>query len=168
MKLLLFTILIAFCTTNSISQTISKQKSKSAKLGKTGKKGKKDNSISTTFFTGRAKVKNGIRVYRLHLLTSADRNIVYQTKSIVYQRFPNQKQIVMNALPMYKLWFGSFLNKAEAERYKKILSPMFPDGIYIITDVVELVVHKVNKPAKVKTPAPVVQNNEKPTKKKSV
>ncbi len=75
--------------------------------------------------------------YRLQLMNSTDRPAIYNMKGKVYQIYPSQRMYVVAQAPFYKLRFGNFKTKEEAERYKKALSPMFPGGINIVPDIIE-------------------------------
>lgn len=89
--------------------------------------------------------------YRLQVLNSSDRNLVYKTKAMLYQRFPGNGVYVVSQAPFFKLRFGNFASKPEAEKYKKILSPMFPTGVYIISDIIEARIKKQANPDKEKS-----------------
>lgn len=86
--------------------------------------------------------------YRLQVLNSTDRNLVYKTKAMLYQRFPGNGVYVVSQAPFFKLRFGNFATKDEADKYKKILAPSFPTGIYIISDIIEARIKKPVSPDK--------------------
>jgi hypothetical protein len=86
--------------------------------------------------------------FRLQVLNSSDRNLVYKTKAMLYQRFPGNGVYVVSQAPFFKLRFGNFTSKQEADKYKKILGPMFPTGIYIISDIIEARIKKPVTPGK--------------------
>ncbi|MBL7727612.1 MAG: SPOR domain-containing protein [Dinghuibacter sp.] len=80
--------------------------------------------------------------YRLQVLNSTDRNLVYKTKATLYQRFPGNGVYVVSQAPFFKLRFGNFATKEEADKYRKILSSMFPTGVYIVPDIIEARIKK--------------------------
>lgn len=86
--------------------------------------------------------------YRLQVLNTTDRNLVYSTKAKLYQRFPGHGLYVVAQAPFFKLRFGNFASKEEAEKYKKQLAPMFPTGIYVVNDVIEARIKKTEKQPK--------------------
>ncbi len=88
--------------------------------------------------------------YRLQIMNSTDREAVYNMKGKVYQIYPLQRLYVVAEAPFFKLRFGNFTTKAEAEKYKKALTPMFPSGVFIIPDVIEGVVPKPTTPTTTK------------------
>jgi hypothetical protein len=88
--------------------------------------------------------------FRLQVLTSTDRSQIYAAKAKLYQQFPGNAIYVIAQAPFFKLRFGNFTTKAEAEKYKKMLSPLFPAGVYIVTDIIESRV-KLKSKTEVKT-----------------
>jgi hypothetical protein len=75
--------------------------------------------------------------YRLQVLNTQSRTDAYKLKSELLQRFPEQKSYVLYQSPYFKIRFGDFTDKAEALRYKKILSSIYPQVIYVVNDDVE-------------------------------
>jgi hypothetical protein len=75
--------------------------------------------------------------FRIQIVSSTDRTMVYSVKAQLYQRFPTQKQYVVAQAPFFKLRFGNFTTRKEAEGYKKLLSSSFPNGLVIIPDIIE-------------------------------
>jgi hypothetical protein len=80
--------------------------------------------------------------FRLQLLNSTNRPEVYSKKGMLAARYPTIKSYVLHQAPFFKLRFGNFTSRAEAEKYKKMLSSLFPAGIYIVNDTIEVYVQK--------------------------
>ena len=80
--------------------------------------------------------------YRLQVLNTQNRAQAYQLKSELLQRFPEQKSYVLFQSPYFKIRFGNFTDKAEALRYKKILTSIYPQLIYVVNDDVEYTASK--------------------------
>lgn len=87
--------------------------------------------------------RRNIPGYRIQVVNSADRNAVYAAKTKVYQQFPELKLYLMYQSPNYKLKAGNFRTQDEAEEYSKQLSKLFPSGVYVIRDTIEV---KVDTP----------------------
>jgi hypothetical protein len=87
--------------------------------------------------------RRSIPGYRIQVVNSADRNLVYAAKTKVYQQFPELKLYLMYQSPNYKLKAGNFRTQEEAEEYGKQLSKLFPSGVYVIRDTIEV---KVDTP----------------------
>jgi hypothetical protein len=76
--------------------------------------------------------------YRIQVINSSDRNVVFAAKTKVYQQFPELKPYLMYQAPNYKLKVGNFRTQDEAEEYGKQLSKLFPSGVYVIRDTIEV------------------------------
>ncbi len=76
--------------------------------------------------------------FRIQVISSTDRNRVYAAKSKIYQQFPDLKPYVMYQPPYYKLRVGNFRTQSEAEDFEKQLSQLFPSGLYVIRDTIEV------------------------------
>ncbi|PWT72423.1 MAG: sporulation protein [Bacteroidetes bacterium] len=81
--------------------------------------------------------------YRIQVINSSDRNKVFAAKTKIYQDFPELKPYLIYQPPNYKLKVGNFKTPEEADPYLKELSKMFPSGVYVIHDVIEI---KLEKP----------------------
>jgi hypothetical protein len=82
--------------------------------------------------------RRNIPGYRIQVINSSDRNSVFAAKTKVYQQFPELKPYLMYQAPNYKLKVGNFKTQEEAEEYSKQLSKLFPAGVYVIRDTIEV------------------------------
>jgi hypothetical protein len=80
--------------------------------------------------------------YRIQVISSTDRNKVFASKTKVYQQYPDLKQYLLYQPPNYKLRVGNFRTQEEAEDYEKQLSKLFPSGLYVIRDTIEVIPEK--------------------------
>jgi len=76
--------------------------------------------------------------YRIQVISSTDRNKVFAAKSKIYQQFPDLKPYVLYQPPYYKLRVGNFKTQPEAEDFEKQLSSLFPSGLYVLRDTIEV------------------------------
>jgi hypothetical protein len=76
--------------------------------------------------------------FRIQVINSPDRNKVFAAKARIYQQFPELKPYLLYQAPNYKLRVGNFKTQDEAEDYEKQLSGLFPTGLYVIRDVIEV------------------------------
>ena len=83
--------------------------------------------------------------YRIQVTSSADRNKVFAAKTKIYQQFPDLKPYVIYQPPNYKLRVGNFRTQAEAEEFERQLSPLFPSGLYVIRDTIEVTPEKLKE-----------------------
>src|SRR6516162_8317104 len=76
--------------------------------------------------------------YRIQVINSSDRNKVFSVKTKVYQQYPELKPYLMYLAPNYKLKVGNFKTPEEAQPYLDQLTQLFPSGVYLIHDVIEV------------------------------
>ncbi|MFM2359693.1 MAG: hypothetical protein RLY16_1686 [Bacteroidota bacterium] len=78
--------------------------------------------------------------YRLLILSTNDRPLAMQVRSQLLQKFPDQKVYMSFQPPYIKLKFGNFIEKADAERYKKDIDKykLVANNIYVVAETVEL------------------------------
>jgi hypothetical protein len=81
--------------------------------------------------------------YRIQVINSPDRNKVFAVKTKVYQEYPELKPYLIYQGPNYKLKLGNFKTEEEADPYVKKLSKLFPTGVYVVHDIIEI---KLDKP----------------------
>lgn len=80
------------------------------------------------------------RGYRLMILSSNDRNLAMKLRSTLLQKYPDQKVYMVYQNPFIKLKMGNFVEKAEAENFKKQLmrQGLVPGNIYLLAEMVEI------------------------------
>ncbi|HVW62728.1 MAG TPA: SPOR domain-containing protein [Puia sp.] len=76
--------------------------------------------------------------FRIQVISSTDRNKVFAAKTKIYQQFPDLKPYLLYQPPYYKLRVGNFKTQPEAEEFEKQLSSLFPNGLYVIRDTIEV------------------------------
>ena len=87
--------------------------------------------------------RRNIPGYRIQVINSPDRNKVFTAKTRVYQDYPELKPYLVYQAPNYKLKLGNFKTAEEADPYVKKLTKLFPTGIYVVHDIIEV---KLEKP----------------------
>jgi len=81
--------------------------------------------------------------YRLLIISTSSRDEAIAAKTKVYTYFPELKAYLWHQSPYYKVKAGNFKDKKEAEEYQKRMNIYFPNGVFIMNDIVEL---KLDKP----------------------
>src|ERR1700761_358899 len=76
--------------------------------------------------------------FRIQVMNTPDRNKVYDAKVKIYQEFPDWKPYLLYSAPNYKLRVGDFKSEDEANAALQQLSRLFPQGLYVIRDIIEL------------------------------
>jgi hypothetical protein len=76
--------------------------------------------------------------YRIQVINSSDRNKVFAVKTKIYQQYPELKPYLLYQAPNYKLNVGNFKTPEEADPYLKQLSKLFPTGVYLVHDIIDV------------------------------
>ena len=79
-----------------------------------------------------------VQGWRIQVINSPDRSKVFAAKATMLQEFPDWKAYLLYSSPNYKLRVGNFKTQEEAEDAVKQISRIFPSGVYVIPDVIEL------------------------------
>jgi hypothetical protein len=89
-----------------------------------------------------------MRGYRLLVINTNKRNEAIDAKTKIYTYFPELKAYLIYQTPYFKLKAGNFRTRDEADRYRKNLNSVFPKGVYIINDTIEITPEKDNTDSK--------------------
>jgi hypothetical protein len=78
--------------------------------------------------------------YRLMVLSSNDRVYAMNVRAQLLQRYPEQKVYMSYQAPFIKLKFGNFVDKGDADHYKRMIagSKMVKNNIYVVAEIVEI------------------------------
>ena len=82
--------------------------------------------------------RRSIPGYRIQIMNSPDRSKVLAVKTKVYEQFPDLKLYLLYQAPNYKLKAGNFKTQEEAEDFEKQLSGLFPSGLYVVRDIIDV------------------------------
>jgi hypothetical protein len=86
-------------------------------------------------------VRNARKVakgFRLLVINTNKRDDAIAAKTKVYTYFPELKAYLIYQSPYFKLKVGNFKERKDAEDYQKKLNRFFPNGVFIMTDIIEL------------------------------
>ena len=64
-------------------------------------------------------------------------NQAFKLKYDLLTNFPDQKAYVSYQAPYFKVKFGNFLRRDEAEKIRKQLTKSYPAGVFIVEDAIE-------------------------------
>jgi hypothetical protein len=78
------------------------------------------------------------RGYRLLVINTNNRNEAIAAKTKVYTYFPELNAYLQYQAPYFKLRAGNFKTRSEAEKYRKAMTSMFPKGVFIVNDIIEI------------------------------
>ncbi|MBM3413019.1 MAG: SPOR domain-containing protein [Bacteroidetes bacterium] len=76
--------------------------------------------------------------FRLLVISTTLREEALSAKTKVYSYFPELKAYLFHQSPYYKVKAGNFKDRKEAELYQRRLALLFPKGVFIINDIIEV------------------------------
>ena len=76
--------------------------------------------------------------YRLMVMSTNKRDEAIAAKSKLYSYYPDLKSYLLYQSPFFKLKVGNFRTRDEAEKYRKSMAPLFPKGVFILNDTIEV------------------------------
>jgi hypothetical protein len=80
--------------------------------------------------------------YRLLIVNTTNRNEAMDAKTKIYTYFPELKAYLGYQAPYFKLKAGNFKTREEADRYRQNLNSLFPKGVFILNDMIEVTPEK--------------------------
>jgi hypothetical protein len=75
--------------------------------------------------------------YRIQVTSTNDREKAFSIKADLLNRFPEENSYVMFQSPYFKVRIGNFLKREDAEKFRKKLNKLFPQGVYIVEDAID-------------------------------
>ena len=130
--LLLFSLLIfssSFAQTDSVNGVVIHKDPRADLLVK---KQAGINAIS------KKSIGHTMRGYRLMVLNTNKREDAINAKTKVYTYFPELKAYLIYQAPFFRLKAGNFKTRDEAEKYRKQMTPLFPKGVFIVNETIEV------------------------------
>ncbi|WP_205512278.1 SPOR domain-containing protein [Longitalea arenae] len=82
--------------------------------------------------------RSRVQGFRILVLNTNDRNKANSAKAKIYQEFPELKAYLEWKSPYMKVKVGDFKTRNEAEPYLSAIQRFFPNGVYIIRDIIEV------------------------------
>lgn len=97
---------------------------------------KKQSNINKTAIY---KTNNGqYKGYRVMVLRTNNKELAYRTKGSLLGAYPDTRVYMSYQAPKYILKMGDFLNRSDAEGLRKEIVRMFPSGVFVVPDVIQL------------------------------
>jgi hypothetical protein len=79
-----------------------------------------------------------VQGYRILVMNTQDRQEALQAKSVIYQQFPELTPYLVYQAPYFKVKVGNFLTSEEAENIVPSVKQVFPKGVFVVKDLVEI------------------------------
>lgn len=96
---------------------------------------KKQASINITAKKAAGRTMRG---YRLLIINTNSRDEAIAAKTKIYTHFPDQKAYLTYQAPFFKLKAGNYQTRDEAKRFQDLMNTLFPKGVFIIGDTIEV------------------------------
>jgi len=96
---------------------------------------KKQSSINASIKKSSARSGKG---FRLLVINTNKRDEAISAKTKIYTYFPDLKSYLTYQSPFFKVKAGNFKTREEAEKYRKNMNILFPKGVFIIHDTIEI------------------------------
>lgn len=103
---------------------------------------RKQSSINVTSKKSYARTMRG---YRLMVMNTNKRDEAIAAKTKVYTYFPDLKAYLVYQAPFFRLKAGNFKTRDEADRYKKQMTALFPKGVFVVNDTIEVKAEKTEE-----------------------
>jgi hypothetical protein len=76
--------------------------------------------------------------YRLLVINTNSRDEAIAAKTKIYTHFPDQKVYLSYQSPFFKLKAGNYQTREDAKRYQDLMNRLFPKGVFIMADTIEV------------------------------
>jgi hypothetical protein len=77
--------------------------------------------------------------FRVQVISTSNRDDAFKAKADLLAKFPDQKCYIIFQSPNFKVRIGNFLKRDDAENFRKQITNLFSQGIYIVDDAIEYV-----------------------------
>ncbi len=132
----IFFILLLFISVQSFSQDSSVIIHKDPRIDLLIRKQSEVNEIASR---DERRIGKG---FRLLVINTNKREEAIAAKTKVYTYFPELKAYLIYRSPFFRLKVGNFKERSDAEEYQKKLDHYFPNGVFIMSDMIELNLEK--------------------------
>ncbi|HNJ55555.1 MAG TPA: SPOR domain-containing protein [Chitinophagaceae bacterium] len=75
--------------------------------------------------------------YRILVISTNNREEALKAKTKIYTYFPDLKAYLWYQSPYFRVKAGNFKDKQTADKYKNRLSVYFPNGVFVMKDIIE-------------------------------
>lgn len=75
--------------------------------------------------------------FRVQVISTRDRAKALNTKAELLTRFPDEKAYTIYQSPYFKVRIGNFITKEDAETFRKSLTRLYPQGVFVVPDIIE-------------------------------
>lgn len=77
--------------------------------------------------------------FRIQVMVTKQRENAFNAKAELLSKYPEEKAYVLYQSPYFKVRFGNFLKREEAEKWRKPLNNLFKSSVFIVEDAIDYV-----------------------------
>jgi hypothetical protein len=75
--------------------------------------------------------------FRIQVVSTTNREQALNVKSELLAKFPSEKTYLTFQSPYFKVRFGNYLKRDDAEKMRKQLNKLYPNGAFIVEDAID-------------------------------
>ncbi len=75
--------------------------------------------------------------YRIQVVSTTNREQAFKVKSDLLARYPAEKSYVLFQSPYFKVRIGNFLKREDADKFRKPMAKLYPEGVFLVEDAIE-------------------------------
>lgn len=79
-----------------------------------------------------------VQGYRILIMNTNDRVKASNAKTKLYEEFPELRSYLQWQAPFFKLKLGDFTTREEADDFLESVKRVFPSGVYVVRDIIEV------------------------------
>ena len=80
-----------------------------------------------------------IKGFRLQVVSTTNRDVALRTKADLLSRYPEHKAYLLFQSPYFKVRFGNFLKREDAEKMRKLLNKQYLQGVFVVEDGIDYI-----------------------------
>lgn len=87
--------------------------------------------------SARVTASGQLKGYRLQVINTRNRELAFKIKSMLNENFAEQKTYILYQSPNFKVRFGNFTEKADADNFKQPIKKLVGQEVFVIEDIIE-------------------------------
>jgi len=82
--------------------------------------------------------KKAVPGFRVMVITTNNRTKALDVKTTMLRNFPEHKTYLIYQSPNFKVQIGNFKTQTEAEKLRKIIARLYPEGVIVVQTTIEI------------------------------
>jgi len=98
-----------------------------------------EKQVAINKVTSRMTANGLFKGFRLQVLNTRSRDDAFKTKAGLLESFPDEKVYVLYQSPYFKVRIGNFVERSDAEDFRKQVSTLLSTPVYVVEDGIEYI-----------------------------